>query len=270
VADAAEAARRSMVSVVVVRDYQAEELDRGSLRLPAGQDTLVAAVAAANPRTVVVLQTGGPVLMPWLDRVPAVLAAWYGGERQGSAIASLLAGDANPGGRLPLTFPAAMADLPTSDASRHPGVEGVARYSEGLQVGYRHYDAAGIEPLLCFGHGLSFTTFAYRDLNVTAGPGPVIDVTFVVENTGRRAGDEVAQLYLGLPAGAGEPPRRLVGFRRLPLLPGEAAPVSFRLSPRDLSIWAGGGWTVPAGTFEVSAGASSRDLRLTAKVEVKA
>jgi beta-glucosidase len=256
-----------MAAVVVVRDYQAEELDRGSLRLPAGQDALIEAVAAANPRTVVVLQTGGPVLMPWAGRVGAILAAWYGGERAGSAVAKLLAGDANPGGKLPITFPRAESDLPTNTPEQFPGVDGVARYSEGLRVGYRHYDASGIEPLFCFGHGLSYTTFRYADLDVSAGAGPSVEVSFAVENTGRSAGAEVAQVYLEFPEGCGEPPQRLAGFRRVQLMPGEAARVSIRVDARGLAIW-DGGWTVPGGVYRVRVGSSSRDIRLTNSAEV--
>ncbi|HEY8543534.1 MAG TPA: glycoside hydrolase family 3 C-terminal domain-containing protein [Acidimicrobiales bacterium] len=277
--DAVEAAARADVAIVVARDIQCEGRDQASLHLPNGQDRLIEAVSQANPRTVVVLRTGGPVLMPWIDRVPAVLEAWYGGSCAGAAITRLLTGESVPSGKLPITFPRSQGDLPTRDERQFPGVDSVVEYAEGLEVGYRHYDAHGIEPLFPFGHGLSYTEFHYEDLAVavddgSAGgdgeDGPVLDVAVRLRNVGPREGTEVAQVYLSLPPDAGEPPQRLVGFRRVTLLPGEARTVTVRVRTRDLSIWdeAGSSWRVARGRYEVRVGGSSRDLPLRTSVVV--
>ena len=208
---AAVLAASSDVAVVMVGDTLTEGADRSNLSLPGNQDALVSAVAAANPRTIVVLKTGGPVLMPWIGQVRAVLEAWYPGSEDGNAVARLLLGIANPSGKLPITFPRAEGDVPGRTTAQWPGVavNGVptATYSEGLQVGYRWYDAQGIKPLFPFGFGLSYTTFSLTRLKtipaVTDGTTP-IQVEFWLENTGKRPGAEVPQLYLGLPLATGE------------------------------------------------------------------
>lgn len=245
VARAAALARTADVSVVMVGDNEAEGKDRPSLALDGTQDALVAAVADANPHTVVVVKSGGPVLMPWAARV--------------------LFGDVNPSAKLPITFPAAEADTPANTAAQYPGVGGVATYSEGLQIGYRWFDAQGRAPLFPFGYGLSYTTFAFSDLKVR-NTGDGATATFTVRNTGHRAGAEVAQLYLGFPAAAGEPPRQLKGFERVSLAPGQAQRVTIRLAARDFSVWDTDrhAWRPVAGAFTVFAGDSSRSLPLQA------
>jgi beta-glucosidase len=265
VARAAELARTADVSVVMVGDNETEGKDRPSLALDGNQDALVTAVAEANSHTVVVVKSGGPVLMPWAARVPAILQAWYPGQQDGAAVAGVLFGDVNPSAKLPITFPAADTDTPANTPAQFPGVGGVATYSEGLQVGYRWFDAQGRAPLFPFGHGLSYTTFAYSGLSVrTTGDGAT--ATFTVRNTGQRAGTEVAQLYLGFPAAAGEPPRQLKGFERVALAPGQSRRVTIRLDARAFSVWdtVSHAWRPVRGAFTVSAGGSSRSLPLQA------
>ncbi len=269
--EAVEAARTADAAVVFAYNEGTEGIDRESLSLPGTQDALVEAVARANPRTVVVLQTGDPVLMPWIDDVPAVLETWYPGEAGGDATAALLLGEVAPGGKLPVTFPRSEADPPTADPGRYPGVDGHATYAEGILVGYRWYDARGIEPLFPFGHGLSYTTFGYGDLSVRpAGDG--LDVAFDVENTGARSGVEVAQVYLGPVAGAPAPmaPKSLVGFRRVALAPGERQRLNVRVDGRSLSSWSetDHAWRRATGARAVMVGSSSRDIRLTGSTNV--
>ena len=268
--EATAAARGASAAVVFAYNEGTEGTDRVSLALPGTQDALVEAVARANPRTVVVLQTGDPVLMPWVDHVGAVLATWYPGEVGGDATAALLLGEATPGGKLPVTFPRSEADPPTADSARYPGVDGKAAYSEGILVGYRWYDARGIEPLFPFGHGLSYTTFAYDGLSVRpAGDG--LDVAFTVRNTGTRAGAEVAQVYLGPVANPPAPMtmKSLAGFRRIELAAGESRDVTVHVDGRALSYWSETthGWRRAPGIRPVLVGSSSRDIRLSATVE---
>jgi beta-glucosidase len=270
--EAAELARKSDVAIVVVRDYNSEHADRPSLTLPNEQDLLVQTVVAANPRTIVVIASGGPVLMPWLDQVPAVLESWYGGQELGNALSDVLFGDVNPSGKLPVTFPRSESDTPVFEPSQYSRTEKIARFSEGLSVGYRGYDQFGIEPLFSFGYGLSYTNFAYSQLQVepeaTGGSKP-IRVSFTVTNTGSRAGAEIAQVYLGLPASTGEPPKRLVSWAKVELEPDESKEVNVTLDPnatsRPLSYWNvnSDGWEVAGGDYQVYVGASSRDIRLT-------
>ncbi|WP_431873256.1 glycoside hydrolase family 3 C-terminal domain-containing protein [Amycolatopsis sacchari] len=240
-----------------------EGQDRPGLALPDNQDPVVAAVAAANPRTVVVLNTGDPVTMPWLDRTAAVLQMWYPGQEGADATAALLLGEANPGGKLPVTYPKREADAPTAPPERYPGVNGHAQYSEGIFVGYRHYDAHDVEPLFPFGHGLSYTRFHYSDLSVRGR-----QVEFLLRNTGDRAGAEVAQVYLGPPASVPVPmARQLAAFARVELRPGESRRIRLELPGRALSYWSGG-WRVVPGDREVQVGSSSRDIRLNRTVFV--
>jgi beta-glucosidase len=276
--EAAALAALSDVAVVVVRDYRNEHADLPSLSLSNEQDLLIQVVAAANPRTIVVLATGGPALMPWLDQVPAVLASWYGGQEQGNALASVLFGDVNPSGKLPVTFPRSDHDTPVSSPEQYAGRDGfVANFSEGLAVGYRGYDQLGIEPLFPFGYGLSYTSFAYAQLQVdpeTTDGTRAIRVSFTVTNTGARAGAEVAQVYLALPVSTGEPPRRLAGWVKVDLEPGETREVSVTLDPnaasRPLSYWntSTNGWEKASGDYQVYVGASSRDIRLTGALHI--
>ncbi|MEN3358840.1 MAG: beta-glucosidase, partial [Mycobacteriales bacterium] len=275
IAEAAAAAARSDVAVVFVSTKDTEGFDRTDISLPGHQDALIEAVAAANPRTVVVLNTGGPVLMPWLDRVAGVLETWYPGEEAGNAAAAVLFGDADPAGRLPITFPRSLADMPANTSAQYPGVNGVATYSEGLDVGYRHYDANGVTPLFPFGYGLSYSTFRLSQMHVLAGrSGPAL-VGVEVTNTGRRTASQVVQVYVGGADGAGPiapgqvaPPRRLAGFTKVSLAPGQHRWVLVALPPRAFAHWdtTGQRWLVDPGSYPVSVGTSSRDLPLTAAV----
>ena len=200
IVEAADLAARSDVAIVVARDYESEMMDRPDLRLPDDQDALIREVAAANPRTIVVLMSGAPIeTAAWDGEVPALVEAWFAGQEQGDAIARVLFGDVNPSGRLPLTFPRSLSQTPVSTPEQYPGVDGVASYSEGIMVGYRGYDELGIEPQYPFGHGLSYTSFDFADLEVAAADSAadVAIVSFVVGNTGTRPGIEVAQVYVG-------------------------------------------------------------------------
>jgi beta-glucosidase len=276
---AAAAARAASVAVVMVGDNDTEGEDHG-LALEGSQDRLVEVVAAANPRTVVVLKTGSAVLMPWLERVPAVLEAWYPGEEDGRAVAAVLFGDSTPSGKLPLTFPAALADLPVNTARQYPGLDGEARYSEGVFVGYRHYDARGIRPLFPFGHGLSYTEFVYRNLVITPnqvsfarGAGGAVSVDLDVTNAGPIAGGEVVQIYVGKPANVPvrEPPKWLKGFEKVSLTRGETRHVRVQLGSRAFSFWdvTRHGWAIAPGTYHIFVGSSSRDIRLQGQVDVR-
>ena len=275
VAAAAAAAAKADVAIVFGYVRMGEFSDLTNLRLQGNGDALVSAVAAANPRTVVVLQTGSAVEMPWLADVPAVLETWYAGEQMGPALAALLFGDAGPSGKLPMTFPRSLADTPTAGSpAQYPGIraEGAAirqvEYTEGLEVGYRWYEAEGIDPLFAFGHGLSYTTFAYSHLQIT----PVttdgrneVRIRFRLTNTGARAGTEVAQAYVTLPASTGEPAKRLVGWSRVALRPGQHRNVEITLSRADLAdlhlleYWDAGkkGWVTAPGRYGVQVGGSS-------------
>jgi beta-glucosidase len=268
---AAAAAAAADVAVVMVGDNEREGADRPNLSLSGNQDALVAAVAAANPRTVVVLKSGGPVLMPWLDRVPALLETWYPGEEDGNVVAALLFGDVNPGGKLPITFPKAEGDVPANTPAQYPGVNGVATYSEGVFVGYRHYDAHGIEPLFPFGYGLSYTSFRLGDFEVEREDGGV-EVSLEVSNTGSRTGSQVVQVYVGHPADAAvpQPPHQLAGFAKVTLRPGETRHVTVRLDARAFAYWdvTTRGWSTPPGVYRLFAGSSSRDLPLSAPVRL--
>jgi beta-glucosidase len=263
IAAAVSAARSASVAVVVVSDdTESEATDRPSLNLPSAQDELISAVAAANPHTVVVVNAGAPIVMPWLSSVSSVLDAWYPGQTSGTALASVLFGKTDPGGHLPVTFPASLSQVPASTTAQFPGNGTTVQYSEGIDVGYRWYDAKGITPLFPFGYGLSYTTFAFSHLSVSRS---VVDgtqdvrVSATVTNTGKVAGSEVAQLYLSDPAASGEPPRQLVGYQRVSLAPGASARVSFRVTPQHESWWSdsANGWTQTAGQYKVYVGDSS-------------
>ena len=265
-ARAVAAAGAADVAVVFVSDVTGEGSDRTSLALPGDQDQLVAAVARANPRTVVVLNTGGPVLTPWLGRVRAVLETWYPGQEYGGAVAALLFGDANPSGKLPMTWPTSSAQGPASDY-RDLGLT-TERYAEGLLVGYRWYDATGQRPLFPFGYGLSYTSFRYGGLQVHAAGGRQV-VSVRVTNTGHRAGAEVTQLYLGAPAAAHEPPKQLKGYAKVSLRPGETRTVTFRLGRDDLATWSAGRWVVAPGRYRVLVGGSAGDIRLAGSFAIR-
>ncbi len=260
---AVAAAKSASVAVVVVSDdTESEATDRLSLNLPSAQDELISAVAAANPHTVVVVDAGAPVAMPWLSAVAGVVDAWYPGQTNGTSLASVLFGQTDPGGHLPVTFPASLSQVPASTTAQFPGNGTTVQYSEGIDVGYRWYDAKDITPMFPFGFGLSYTQFAFSHLSVSPAfkdGTKEVRVSATVTNVGRRAGSDVAQLYLADPAGSGEPPRQLAGFQRVSLAPGAKAKVSFTVTPQEMSWWddTANGWTQTAGTYGVYVGDSS-------------
>ena len=262
---AAAQADVAVLFVGLTGEWDCEGNDRPHMDLVGQQNELIARVAAVNPRTVVVLQTGGPVTMPWLDRVGAVMQAWYPGQECGHAIADVLTGRVNPAGRLPQTFPARLEDNPAY--LNYPGENGRVVYGEGLFVGYRYYDRKRIAPLFPFGHGLSYTTFAYDNLRLSAGtltPSETLTVTVDVTNTGTRAGQEVVQLYVRDPRSTlARPEKELKGFAKVALSPGETRAVSLTLDMRALAYYddARAAWVAEAGEFEALVGASSADIR---------
>ena len=267
--EATSLAAKSDIAIVVVgmdKDYEGEELDPPNLYLPGDQDKLIAAVAAVNKNTVVILNNGSPILMDkWLARVPALLEPWYAGQDTGSAVADILFGDVNPSGKLPDTLAVRREDY--SDWGNYPGNGSTVTYAEGLYVGYRHFDKKNIKPLFPFGFGLSYTTFAYSNLKVpvTQGRGQTATVNVTVQNTGKRAGDEIAQLYLRpLSSPIDRPIRELKGFGRVSLKPGQKAVLTFALDDRAFSVWdvKRHAWQVSPGAYTVEVGASSRDIRV--------
>jgi beta-glucosidase len=268
---AVEAARHADAAIVLADNGQGEGMDRTTLAVPGDQDALIDAVAAANHRTIVVLDTGGPVLMPWLHHVEAVLQAWYPGERFGAALAAVLFGDSDPGGRLPITFPAsdAQGPAPTTRPERYPGVNGEQRYDEGIFVGYRWYDQFRQQPLFPFGYGLSYADFRFGDVRVRTDQGGVVASTRVT-NTSHRAGSTVAQAYVSFPPSTGEPPRQLKGYEKVHLGPGRSAVVEFRLGRADLAYFdeRAQQQVVADGRYTLFVGSSSRDLPETASFEL--
>jgi beta-glucosidase len=293
-ATAADAAKRADIAIVEVGDYESEGADRsgvpmtngasGSGGFPGGPgggtptpgvlpDDIVAAVAAAQPRTVVVLKNGDPVTLPWANAVSAILELWYPGQEDGNIVAELLFGYATPGGKSPMTFPMLDSDVPANTALQYPGVNvgGVPTvyYSEGLRIGYRWYDDQGITPRYPFGFGLSYTTFSVSGVKVNPakleGTKP-IRVTARVRNTGNRTGAEVVQVYLGMPASLEEPPKRLVGFQKVWLNPGEETSVEITIDPKatnhPLSYWdaTAHDWAIAPATYTLYVGTSSRDI----------
>jgi beta-glucosidase len=280
---AAALAASSQVAIVFVSQWASEGMDETSLNLtdltsatPIDQDALVAAVAAANPHTIVVVESGGPIVMPWLSQVGAVLEAWYPGQSGGPAIADLLFGVTNPSGKLPLTFPASVSQLPRPSIPQPPadGSPFAVDYTiEGYNVGYKWYDVKGFTPLFYFGYGLSYTTFQITNgavvNNLASASKPNFQVTFNLANTGAVAGAEVAQVYLGLPAGLNEPPRRLVGWQKVLLQPGASQAVTIEVDQNDsshpMSYWdtTTDAWTVAPGVYTVYLGDSENAASLT-------
>lgn len=272
IAEAQALAATADVVVLVAglgNEWESEGFDRADMSLPGAQSELIARVTEANPRTVVVLNSGAPVDMPWLDGVPALLQMWYPGQEAGNALADVLFGDADPGGRLPTTFPRRLQDNPAY--VNYPGENGQVRYGEGLFVGYRYYDHKAIEPLFPFGHGLSYTAFVYHMLAIeqeSFGPGDEIQVRVTLENVGRRIGQEVIQLYLrDVQATLLRPYKELKQFAKVTLQPGETLTVTLALSRDDLAYYDPvlRRWVAEAGEFEVLVGRSSADIRLRGK-----
>ncbi len=270
-ARAAALAAQSDAVIVFANQWTGEDIDF-SITLPDNQDATIAAVAAANAKTIVVLETGGPVLMPWVDKTPAVLEAWYPGTQGGEAIARVLFGEVDASGRLPATFPKSLDQLPhptLSDNNGNPKAPFDMAYDEGAAIGYKWFDKKGIDPLFPFGHGLSYTHFSYSGLKVVNAKGAVT-ISFDVSNDGARAGKATPQLYVGPDADAGwEAPRRLAGFAKVALAPGAKQHVSVTVDPRLLAVYSDG-WKVKAGSYTVSLGASSRDIKQTTKVSLTA
>ncbi|HEY6426447.1 MAG TPA: glycoside hydrolase family 3 C-terminal domain-containing protein [Acidimicrobiales bacterium] len=270
-ASAANAARAADLALLVVgtdNRWETEGKDRESLRLPGDQDALIRAVAAANPRTVVVVNSGAPVEMPWAEDVEAIVQVWYPGQEGGSALVDVLFGDVDASGRLPTTFPVHLEDAPAFPF--YPGDGQTLRYGEGIYVGYRHYDSKGVEPRFCFGHGLSYTTFSYENLAV-GRLGSEVEVSVDVTNTGTRRGAEVIQVYARRPESRVErPDKELKGFEKIWLQPGETTRVHLRISEQDFRHWdeAEDSWEIERGEVEILVGASSRDIRLSAAVSL--
>ncbi len=291
-AAAAAAAKQADVAIVFAWQWESEGFDLPTLELAKEQNALIEAVAAANPKTVVVLETGSPATMPWVDKVAAVVETWYPGIRGAEALANILTGKVNPTGKLAITFPKSDADLPHPTLVLPPpesqmtfggGGDISARmaraakglppfqisYDEGLKVGYKWYDAENKPVLFPFGFGLSYTTYAYSGLLVKSSDG--LSVTFTVKNTGKRAGTEIAQVYTGLPAAAGEPPKRLIGWARVDLAPGEQKTVTVAVDRDRLTVYdeASDSWKLTSGRYNVQVGGSSRDLPLHQDVSMQ-
>jgi beta-glucosidase len=285
-AAATAAAKSADVAIVFAGQWESEAIDLSTLDLSADQNNLIDAVAAANSRTIVVLESGGPVTIPWIGKVAAVVEAWYPGIRGAEALASILTGSVNPTGKLAITFPLSDADLPHpklvlpppgsmpnfndlhGDDSNIFNVLFQAlppfqiNYDEGLKIGYKWYDAEQKSVLFPFGFGLSYTTYAYSGLRVN--PGETTIVSFTLTNTGKRPGTEITQIYASLPDAAGEPPRRLIGWTRVKLRSGESKQVSILVGRDRLTVYdeASDSWKLVPGKYVIRAGGSSRDLPL--------
>jgi beta-glucosidase len=276
------------VAIVFAYQWESEGMDLDSLALPEHQADVIVKVAAANPHTIVVLETGGAVTMPWAGQVGAILEAWFAGSSGADAVANLLFGEANPSAKLPLTFPRSEADLPhptvvqppresVADDSKPEAWKQIAAglapfqvtYDEGVKVGYKWYDAENKPVLFPFGYGLSYTTYSYSNLKITPEKNP--HVTFTVTNSGNRAGAEVAEVYASLPAAASEPPKRLVGWSKVKLNPGESKEVAVEVDAKYLSIFnvEKNGWQLLPGEYSFMVGGSSQDLPLKDTVSLK-
>ena len=270
-AEAALTAKRSDVVIAFGIRAEGEGFDSVDLSLPWGQDAVIDAVASANPDTVVVLETGNPVSMPWRDKVKAILQAWYPGQCGAQAIAEVLSGKVNPSGRLPITFPENLAQTPRPELpglGTPWGTPVTIEYNEGAEIGYRWFARKNLKPMYAFGHGLSYTSFAYSDLSIEGGD--TITASFDVKNTGRRAGADVPQLYLT--EAAGDKRMRLLGFERIELRPGEARHVTIKADPRLLARFDGkaGKWNIADGLHRVAVGKSAGDLLLMGQVQLSA
>src|SRR5580693_1340620 len=283
-ASAAALAKSADVAVVFAYEWESEGMDLDNLTLPENQDALIAQVAAANPRTVVVLETGTAVTMPWADQVGGILEAWYAGSRGADAVANVLFGEVNPSAKLPMTFPRSVADLPHPEVVKPPrestggdwkriaaGLPAFqVTYDEGVKVGYKWYDAQNKPVLFPFGYGLSYTSYSYSNLAVARGKDGV-QVTFTVTNTGVRPGAEIAEVYASLPAAAGEPPKRLVGWSKIPLNGGESKAASVTVDPKYLSIFNvdTNAWQLLPGDYTILVGGSSQSLPLKNSIGLK-
>jgi beta-glucosidase len=284
---AAALAKSADVAIVFAYQWESEGRDLPTLSLPHNQDALIAQVAAANPRTIVVLETGSPVTMPWVAAPAAILEAWYAGSDGANALGNVLFGTVNPSGKLPNTFPLRDSDLPHPVIAADPvggdffsgpvltpqqakeREEYHVTYDEGLKVGYKWYDAEKKAVLFPFGFGLSYTSYSYSGVSVTTDKS--IKVSFTVANTGARAGAEIAEIYAALPASANEPPKRLIGFSKVKLEAGEKKTVTVEIDPKYLSIFdvAKDAWSLLPGDYTIMVGGSSQDLPLKTVVNLK-
>jgi beta-glucosidase len=272
---AVKLAKKADVVIVVASlnsEWEMEGSDRVNMKLPGAQDELIERLAKANKNTIVVLNSGSPVEMPWIDQVPAVLQLWYNGQEQGNALADVLFGDVNPSGKLPTTFPVRLEDNPAY--INYPGENGTVRYGEGIFVGYRYYDTKDIPPLFPFGHGLSYTQFKYSNLQLSAASitqDGTVNVSVDVTNTGKISGKEVVQLYVrDIQATFARPEKELKTFRKVKVKPGKTKTVTFTLNRE--AFWhfntASNAWKIEPGEFEILVGASSRDIRQKAKLMI--
>lgn len=268
---AAALAANSDVAIVCAGtsgEWESEGADKVSMELPGQQDALIERVATANPRTIVVLNTGSPVAMPWLDKVASVVQAWFPGQECGNAIADVLFGAVNPSGRLAQTFPVRLEDTPAY--LNFPGENGRVYYGEGLFVGYRYYDRKKIAPLFPFGFGLSYTTFEYSNLRLSAseiGPDDTLSISIDITNTGERPGKEVVQVYVrDIQARLQRPEQELKAFAKVSLAPGERRTVTLTLDRESLAYYDDRmrEWIAEAGEFEARVGSSSRDIHASA------
>jgi beta-glucosidase len=284
---AARLAKSADVAIVFAYQWEAEGMDLPSLSLPDGQDALIEQVAAVNPHTIVVLETGTVVRMPWVDKVQGIVEAWYAGSSGHIALANVLVGTVNPTAKLPITFPRSEADLPhpliaplapedegqgngATNEETHVASKYSVTYSEGAKIGYKWYEAEHKPVLFPFGFGLSYTTYAYSDLTIQDKNNERV-ASFTVRNTGARRGTEIAQVYVTLPDAAHEPFQRLVGWQRIDLAPGESQSVSIKIEPQMLSIYdeKKNGWTLPHGVYAVAAGPSSAKTPLKGTLRVR-
>ena len=262
-------ARRASIAVVFTGELQREGADR-SLTLPGDADQLIAAVAAVNPHTVVVINSGGAVYMPWLSKVAGVLEAWYPGEADGTAVAAVLTGRVDPSGRLPITFPATPNAQPASAVAEFPGIDAEVSFGAGLDIGYRWYQENDVTPLFPFGYGLDYTSFDLSDAQVAPSPAGGYTVEVDVKNIGSRSGADVVQVYVAYPSGLGEPPEQLRAFKRVVVAPGATTRVKLVLPASDFASDAAGTPAVVAGNYVVGVGESSADLPIQLPVEVPA
>ncbi|MFC1443599.1 glycoside hydrolase family 3 C-terminal domain-containing protein [Streptacidiphilus sp. N1-10] len=263
---AVAAAQAATDAIIYVNAPEGEESDLTTLDLSSTDETMIADVAAANPHTIVVVNSGSPVVMPWLNSVAGVFENWYGGQETGAAMAALIFGTANPSGKLPVTFPGSVSQVPAQTTAQWPGTSAGVSFSEGVDIGYRWYQSQNITPAFPFGFGLSYTTFSFANLNVGAfNANGTATATATVTNTGSVAGTDVAQLYVGDPAASQDPPEQLSGFQRVTLNPGQSTTVTFPLTVHDLASWsaANNRWEAQAGTYSIKVGDASNNLPLT-------
>ena len=271
IADAVQVAKMADMVVVSVAVTSTEGFDRDNLTLGGNQDVLIEQVAAANPNTIVVVRCPGAVLMPWRDKVKAIIVQFLPGEQAGHALAAVLFGDVDPGGRLPVSFPATSSQTWLQSKHQYPGVSNgkggyIATYTEELNIGYRWFDAVKQHPAFEFGTGMSYAEFKYENLRISGS-----EVSFDLKNTANITGSEVAQLYLSFPPSAGEPPLQLKGFRKVTLVAGASRRISLTLTPQDFSVWdtRDAGWKKLPGNYGVVVGASSRDGRLHGTIIIR-